>query len=115
VRPEWIRETTGTIGTWLLRAALVGGLYVILLVAGTLHPIPDISEVVFEFVNFLSALALSVGLIAPLFALLGAVLVYVARRRLNRLEWASVGVAFVSLLFPVLFTIAFSNCPRHIC
>lgn len=101
-------------GTFILRMALVAGLYVIVVVAATINPIPVALRGYFNFFNGLSAVALNVGLIAPILAIVGSVLVR-RRRRFTALDWVSLAAGLLAVLFPALFIFAYSNCPGGVC
>ena len=79
-------------GVILLRIALAGGLYVIVYLAASFIPMPGVSTAVSEFINRLWELALWVGLIAPLVAIVGAALLRFRRRRFRPLDWVSLAV-----------------------
>lgn len=102
-------------GVFLLRAALIGGIYVIVIVAATIRPMPWLPHGAFEVVSTLSSLALCIALIAPLLAIVGAVLTRLGRRRFTALDWTSLAFGIVPVLQPALFFLAYSNCPRGYC
>ena len=102
-------------GVILLRVALIAGIYVILIVATTIRPMPGVSPALFNFFMTLEDLAFLVGLIAPLVAIVGAVLLWVRRRRFKPLDWVSLAIGLSTVLLPALFVIAYSNCPNGVC
>jgi len=102
-------------GVILLRIALIAGLYVIVYVAGSFVPTPEPSRAVFKFLNNLWHLALWIGLIAPVIAIVGALLLRFSRQRFKALDWVSLAVGVSSVLLPGLFIYAYSNCPDGVC
>jgi hypothetical protein len=102
-------------GVILLRVALFAGLYVIVLLATTTRPMPGVSTAVLEFVITLQELAFLAGLIAPIVAIVGAVLLRSRRQRFTALDWVSLGVGISTVLLPVLFVYAYSDCPNGVC
>jgi hypothetical protein len=102
-------------GIYLLRAALIGGIYVVLLVVTTVNPLPALSPEMFDWVNLLSEIALAVGAITPVLVVIGVVLTRLSRRRFTPLDWVSLVVGIGSVLLPALFFLAFSHCPGGVC
>ena len=100
---------------YLLRAALVGGIYVVVLVMATVNPIPGLSPGVFDWVNLLSEIALGVGAITPLLVVVGVALTRISRRRFTALDWVSVVFGVGAVFWPVMLVLAYSNCPRGVC
>jgi hypothetical protein len=98
-----------------LRAALVGGIYVAVLVAATVNPLPGLSSEVFEWVSALSEIALGIGAVTPLLVVIGVVLARLSRRRLTALDWVSIAFGVGAVSLPVLFFLAYANCPNGAC
>ena len=103
------------LGTYLLRAALIGGLYIVALFLVSMYPKPGVSWSVIEVLNILFEIALVVGLVAPVLAISGAIILWVKKRRFGALDWISLAIGLVALLLPVMFVLAYSNCPNGVC
>ena len=104
-------------GVILLRIALIAGLYVIVYIAAAsfIPTPPGISEARRDFINSLFDLAMWIGAIAPMVAIIGAVLLRVSRQRFKALDWASLAVGISTFLLPALFVYVYSNCPNGVC
>ncbi|HYJ39556.1 MAG TPA: hypothetical protein VEW08_02130 [Steroidobacteraceae bacterium] len=103
-------------GVILLRIALIAGLYVIVyLVASFIPTPPGISSEMRDFISTLFAVAMWIGAIAPIVAIIGVVLLRVSRHRFKALDWVSLAVGISTVLLPALFVWAYSNCPNGIC
>ena len=103
-------------GIILLRIALIAGVYVIVYIAASFIPMPTrIAVEMLDFNNFLFGVAMWIGAIAPIVAIIGAVLLGVSRKRFKPLDWTSLAVGISTVLLPALFVYAYSNCPDGIC
>ena len=103
-------------GVILLRIALIAGLYVIVYVAASFIPMRQgISSEMLDFINSLFDVAMWIGAIAPIVAIIGAVLLRVSHQRFKALDWVSLAVGISTVLLPALFVYAYSNCPNGIC
>ena len=58
---------------------------------------------------------LVVGLVAPILAITGAIILLVKKRRFGVVDWFSLAIGVDVLLLPVMFVLAYSNCPNRIC
>ncbi len=111
--PRVVRRSL--VGTLLLRAALVCGVFIVVLVLVSMRPMPGVADWLFDLIQTLSTLALLLGVIAPLLAIVGAILAFRAQRRLSALDWVSFAFGLVSVLLPALFIYAYSDCPGGVC
>ena len=103
-------------GVILLRIALIAGLYVVLyLAASFIRTPPGISSEMRDFISLLFAVAMWIGAIAPIVAIIGAVLLRVSRQRFKTLDWVSLAVGISTVLLPALFIYVYSNCPNRVC
>lgn len=102
-------------GTILLRIALAGGVFVVATFLATARSMPGASEAVMKLVDASFDVSMICGMIAPFLAIIGAILVFRARRRLTALDWISFAFGLIAGLLPVLFVYAYSNCPNGIC
>jgi hypothetical protein len=94
---------------------LAGGLYLIVYMAASFIPLRGISTAQFEFINSLFYLAMMIGLIAPVVAIIGAVLLRIRGQRFKALDWVSLAVGISAVLLPALIVYAYSNCPNRVC
>ena len=102
-------------GVILLRLALIAGLYVILDLAVSFIPMPEGLTAVSEFFNRHWPLTITIGLIAPVVAIVGALLLRFRRQRFRALDWVSLAVGVSVVLLPALFIYAYSDCPNGVC
>jgi len=104
-------------GVILLRIALIAGLYVIVYLAASfiIPTPPGISSEMRDFISLLFAVAMWIGAIAPIVAIIGAVLLRVSRQRFKARDWVSLAVGISTVLLPALFVYVYSNCPNGVC
>jgi hypothetical protein len=104
------------VGPVLLRIALAGGVFVVLaLVISENHALFGLSSEPFGVANELFRLAILVGMVAPVFAIVGSIIMLVTRSRFSVLDWVSLALGLIPGLLPLLFMLAYSNCPNGIC
>jgi hypothetical protein len=108
-------EARGRTGIYLLRVALAGGLFNIGLFLVSMSPRPGADRSVIEVLHALFEVSLVVGLVAPILAITGAIILLVKKRRFGVVDWLSLAIGVVVLLLPVMFVLAYSNCPNRIC
>ena len=94
-------EARGRTGIYLLRIALAGGLFNIGLFLVSMSPKPGAERSVIEMLHALFEVSLVVGLVAPILAITGAIILLVKKRRFGVVDWFSLAIGVVVLLLPV--------------
>ncbi len=79
------------------------------------RPMPGAPRWVHELASVSFEAGMVMGLIAPVLAIIGAILCFLARRRLTALDWVSLAFGLVAGLLPAMFIYAYSNCPDGVC
>ena len=99
----WVR--LGESLSWI--AVLLAATFVVLFVLIGRDVVPGSEPVV--FVSFLA------GLLAPVFAIVGYGLTKLSGNRVSRVTVMALVLGVIVALWPVLFFLAFSNCPSSVC
>lgn len=102
-------------GRILLRIALVCCIFIVATFFASFITWPGVPEWWRDFCNATFEIGLVMGLVAPLLAIVGAVLTWRAQRRLMALDWVSFAMGLACFLLPAMFVVAYSNCPNGIC
>jgi uncharacterized membrane protein len=65
--------------------------------------------------DLVAVLSLLGGVVAPVLAILGSVLLIATRRRVSRLAVFALVFGCLAFSWPLLFFLAYSNCPNGVC
>ncbi len=104
------------LGAWLSSVSLVlAGLVILSIIVLALVPLGE--ELVLGRTNdeIIVGASFFAGILDPVCAVLGAMLVRAAGARVSPSAKIALAAAGVVLVWPVLFYIAFTNCPRGFC